>query len=236
MIPTWTKQTSPVVLKPMAWWAALLHIVAALLVTAVCLVAISFITGNLLLSFLGTPLAVVALTLLLRLRGESWADLGFRKPRRWSVAMVQGAVIAVVALSVMLGLQLMLEGLFKTPDESFLDELRGNLWVYLYFVGVVSWLAQGLGEELLFRGFIMTRLAQMFRLNRTAWGAAVLIQGVLFGLMHGYQGVAGMISAAGAGVVFGIAYLMTGRNLLPCVIAHALCGMVLSSVLYFGHS
>ncbi len=231
-----TKQIPPVVLKPMAWWAALLHIVAAFLLMVLCILAITRITGNLLLSVLGTPLAVVALTLLLRFRGESWADLGFRKPRRWSVAMVQGAVIAVVALSVMLGLQFMLEGLFKTPDESFLDEVRGNLWLYLYFVVVVAWLAQGLGEELLFRGFIMTRLAQMFRLNRTAWGAAVLIQGVLFGLMHGYQGVAGMISAAAAGVVFGIGYLMTGRNLLPCVIAHALCGMVLSSVLYFGHS
>jgi len=220
----------------MAWWAALLHIVAALLLTLVCIVAITLITGNMLLSVLGTPLAVVALTLLLRRRGESWAALGLRKPRRWSVAMVQAVVIAVVVLSVMLGLQLMLEGIFKTPDDSFLDDVRGNVWLYLYFVGVVSWLAQGLGEELLFRGFIMTRLAQMFRLNRAAWGAAVLIQGVLFGLMHGYQGVAGMISAAGAGIVFGIGYLMTGRNLLPCVIAHALCGMVLISMVYFGPS
>ncbi len=169
-----TKQDSPVALKPMAWWAALLHIVVALLIMLSCLLAINFITGNFLLSVLGTPLALLPITLLLRRCGESWADLGFRKPRRWSVAMVQGAVIAVVALSVMLGLQLMLEGFFKTPDESFLDELRGNLWLYLYFIVVVAWLAQGLGEELLFRGFIMTRLAQMFRLNRTAWGAAVL--------------------------------------------------------------
>lgn len=230
------KQSSTVALNPMAWWAALLHIVAALLMMLVCIVAIQRITGNMLLSVLGTPLALLPITLLLRRRGESWAHLGFHKPRRWSVAIVQGAVIAVLVLSVMLGIELMLEGLFKTPDDSFLDEVRGNLWLYLYFVAVVSWLAQGLGEELLFRGFIMTRLAQMFRLNRAAWGAAVLVQGVLFGLMHGYQGIAGMISAAGAGVVFGISYLMTGRNLLPCVIAHALCGTVLSSVLYFGHS
>ena len=229
-----TEQESPFVLEPMAWWAALLHIVAALLLTLVCIVAITLITGNMLLSVLGTPLAVVALTLLLRRRGESWAALGLRKPRRWSMAMVQGVVIAVVAFSVMLGLLYLLEPFFETPDDSFLDEVRGNLWLYLYFVGVVSWISQGLGEELLFRGFIMTRLAQMFRLNRAAWGAAVLVQGVLFGLMHSYQGVAGMISTAGAGVVFGIGYLMTGRNLLPCVIAHALCGTVLISMMYFG--
>ena len=231
-----TKQQSPVAIEPMAWWTALLHIVAAFLLMLLCILAITRITGNLLLSVLGTPLAVVALTFLLRRRGESWAALGFRKPRRWSVALVQGIVIAVVVLSVMLGLHFMLEGIFKTPDDSFLDDVRGSLWLYLYFVGVVSWLAQGLGEELLFRGFIMTRLAQMFRLNRAAWGAAVLLQGLLFGLMHGYQGVAGMISAAGAGVVFGIAYLMAGRNLMPCVIAHALCGTVLISMMYFGPS
>ena len=229
-----TTPNSPVAIEPMAWWAALLHIVVALVLILLCIVAITSITKNLLLSVLGTPLAVVALTLLLRHRGESWAALGLRKPRRWSVAMAQGVVIAVVVLSVMAGLQLMLEGFFKTPDESFLDEVRGNLWLYLYFVGVVSWLSQGLGEELLFRGFIMTRLAQMFRLNRAAWGAAVLVQGVLFGLMHSYQGIAGMIATAAAGMVFGIGYLMTGRNLLPCVIAHALCGTVLISMMYFG--
>ncbi|MCH8823725.1 MAG: CPBP family intramembrane metalloprotease [Planctomycetes bacterium] len=230
------KQDTTLALSPMAWWAALLHIVAALLVILLFLIAIKFITGSFLLSVLGTPLALLPITLLLRRRGESWALLGFRKPQRWLKAIVQGVVIAVVVLVVLIGLQYTLEPLFKTRDKSSLGEVRGSFWLYLYWVGVVSWLVQGLGEELIFRGFIMTRLAQMFRLNGTAWGAAVLVQGVLFGLMHSHLGVEGMISTAAAGVVFGIGYLMTGRNLLPCVIAHSLCGTLLISMIYFGNS
>ena len=67
-----------------------MHIIAALLTTLVCIAAIVLITRNMWLSVLGTPLALVAITPLLRRRGESWADLGFRRPRLWSVTMVQG--------------------------------------------------------------------------------------------------------------------------------------------------
>ena len=42
-----------------------------------------------------------------------------------------------------------------------------------------------------------------------------------------------MIASAAAGVVFGFGYLTTGKNLWPCILAHALCGTVLISLVYF---
>ena len=53
-------------------------------------------------------------------------------------------------------------------------------------------LAHGLGEELLMRGFVLNRLADVFGRSRMGWSVAVLIHAMFFGLLHVYQGVPGV--------------------------------------------
>jgi membrane protease YdiL (CAAX protease family) len=66
------------------------------------------------------------------------------------------------------------------------------------------------------------------------WLGALAATSILFGVGHGYQGVSGMISAGLGGFVFGLLYLVTGRNLWVSVIAHGTMDTVGFLLLFLG--
>jgi membrane protease YdiL (CAAX protease family) len=66
-------------------------------------------------------------------------------------------------------------------------------------------LTAGIGEELLYRGFIFWFLAPTLGLPWT-----VVISAVVFGLGHGYQGWRGIISTTGTGFFLGAFYAVSG--------------------------
>jgi uncharacterized protein len=57
---------------------------------------------------------------------------------------------------------------------------------------------------------------------------------VLFGLGHYYKGPAGILDSGMAGVILGVAYLMSGRNIWTCVLAHGLIDTFALSAAYLG--
>lgn len=79
----------------------------------------------------------------------------------------------------------------------------------------------GIYEEILFRGFLLSRLRAMFGGANSAAGAtlAVLISSVLFGAGHYYQGLLGMMQTTVVGLVLGIAAVRR-RSIWACIIAH----------------
>lgn len=72
----------------------------------------------------------------------------------------------------------------------------------------------GIGEEIVYRGFLIWYLQQFLDLPMAIAGAAVL-----FGWAHFYQGRAGILKTGIAGLVFAILYVASG-SLLPGMIAH----------------
>jgi uncharacterized protein len=82
-------------------------------------------------------------------------------------------------------------------------------WVWLS-------LAAGIGEELLYRGFVLQylrgHLAGGMALPLTlAW----LLSSLAFGIGHVYQGVRGVMETTVAGLTFGLLAILTGNLLLP---------------------
>jgi CAAX protease family protein len=74
----------------------------------------------------------------------------------------------------------------------------------------------GFCEEYVFRGYLMEQLRRM---TGVAW-LAIVIQALIFGVGHGYQGPALMFSIFLLGLVFGIA-ANSLKSLRPCMVAHA---------------
>jgi len=91
-----------------------------------------------------------------------------------------------------------------------------NIW-WRFPVLVLSALQNGLLEEVLVTGYLLTRLRQ---LGVHPW-IAVLISATLRGSYHLYQGFGGFIGNAVMGLIFGTLFLRW-RRVLPMVIAHAL--------------
>jgi membrane protease YdiL (CAAX protease family) len=90
------------------------------------------------------------------------------------------------------------------------------------------------GEEFLYRGYLLTRLAEIFGGGRVAWGLAIIGQAIAFALAHWYQGPVGMFSIGVGAVIAGIAASAWGRNLWPAIVAHGLMDTIGFTMLYLG--
>jgi len=123
-------------------------------------------------------------------RRGSLADLGLALPGSlaatagWGVAATGARFLAtwsVVGAATLLG---------AAPETGVTDPLRDDSSL-LFTLLPAMWLVGALGEEILHRGFIMTRLAVMFGEDRAAWTRAWLLQALIFGIGHLGQGIVG---------------------------------------------
>jgi len=107
------------------------------------------------------------------------------------------------------------------PEQNILERanpLVGNLTLTILLLPLM-WLAV-IGEEVLFRGLLLKYITMKLGEDSRGWVLAVVISAIIFGALHFWKGPAGMISSAIGGLVFGFGYLLTNRNLWPCIIAH----------------
>jgi len=110
--------------------------------------------------------------------------------------------------------------------------LKGNAELTAYLVVYVL-IGAGFYEEFMFRGFLMQGLAMCLGGTRGAWGAALIIQGLLFGVSHSYQNPLGMLITGTLGCLLGLVVILSGRNLWIAIIAHGLFDASRSILFYF---
>jgi membrane protease YdiL (CAAX protease family) len=110
-------------------------------------------------------------------------------------------------------------------------ENEPNVW-WRYPILLLSALQNGLLEEVLVTGYLLTRLR---KLGVNPWGA-VAISATLRGSYHLYQGFGGFIGNAIMGVIFGTLFLRW-RRATPMIIAHTLIDAVafIGYALLVGH-
>jgi membrane protease YdiL (CAAX protease family) len=89
------------------------------------------------------------------------------------------------------------------------DPLEVTVWVALS-------LTAGFCEETVFRGYLQTQ----FRALTGSVPLAVLLQAVIFGISHGYQGLRNVIAISVFGALFGV-LAWWRRSLKPGIILHA---------------
>jgi CAAX protease family protein len=82
---------------------------------------------------------------------------------------------------------------------------------------IVVSLTAGFCEEVMFRGYLQRQFAALTRVGP----AAIVLQGIFFGLGHGYEGSARMIVIAVYGVMFGMLAVWR-KSLRPGMISHAM--------------
>ena len=176
--------------------------------------------------------AVTAL-LVTRYRGGGLTSLGFRRPSRWAtvplwVLAIFAAFVAAQALVPTL-IGLMFE--VPQPDLSRYDSLRGNLSAALLMALLLP-LAAAIPEEIVYRGFLINRLEQLFGDGPSAATMAVVCQAAIFGSVHFQWGLGGVLFATIMGAVWGTAFLLCGRNLWIVILAHSLAHLALVAQLY----
>ena len=105
------------------------------------------------------------------------------------------------------------------PLTSYSGEIEGNALVALQWL-LLIWTFAAFGEEIGYRGYLMTRAADVGGRSTAAYWASNLIVAVLFGFGHYYKGPSGILDSAVAGLILGSAYILSKRNLWVCILAH----------------
>lgn len=170
-------------------------------------------------------------------RGGTLVDLGFKRPDRWAMVPFQVSAILIVFVAMQMLVPLLVSSFISLPepDLSRYDSIAGNLGGAILMALVLP-LTASIPEEIIYRGFLMGRLSDIF--GRDTGGAvlAVLIQALVFGAIHFQWGMGGMIVTVIMGIVWGTAFLLCGRNLWVVILAHSGGHILFVIQLYFAES
>jgi membrane protease YdiL (CAAX protease family) len=185
--------------------------------------------------FSKTPYLFLLGWISLRWRGLGWRDVGLARPADWRRTIAIGilAGIGIELLELFLTQPLLVALFHKMPDLSELDGLRGN-WKLLLLGLALSWTLAAFGEEMVYRGYLMNRVAGLFRNPKIAWTISLLVVSFAFGLGHIDQGITGQVENMIDGVLLAAIFVATGCNLWAAIIAHGLTDTIDMVLLYLG--
>ncbi len=177
---------------------------------------------------------IVAASALLKLRGETWRALAFPAPislRRGAALVLTGYAGAIALNACLLFLVFPHLGV-QGPNLKTFASVRADAPTFIFWLAI-AWSTAAVGEELLFRGFVWSRLERLVGGPHAAL-AALILQAVLFGLAHSYQGVAGVLATGGVGLILGVVRLRARGNLGPGMALHGLIDTVSLTAVFLG--
>jgi uncharacterized protein len=189
-----------------------------------------------LVPFSKVPFLLLLGWLSLRLRKLRWRDVGLQRNESWPrtilIGLAAGAGIELLELFVTQPLLVRIIG--KMPDLSTFELVRHNAKL-LVLALVFSWTLAAFGEEMVYRGYLMNRMAGLGGNSRVAWVASLVLVNILFGSGHIGQGTTGMIENMIDGALLGLLYLSRGRSLAAPIIAHGVTDTIDCLLLFLGH-
>lgn len=122
---------------------------------------------------------------------------------------------------------------FEEVDVDLYNKLKGNTGFYI-FILIMGWVVGGLYEEIVFHGFIFSRLEKMIP-GKYATQLSFLFTSIIFGVYHIQLGGADTINALiiGAGYLALILYFK--RNLWYGIFCHGTYNTLAITLLYLGY-
>ena len=175
---------------------------------------------------LGSVIAFIIASWRMKIRDVTWSDLGLHKPKNvWKTILTTGIIVGAVIGSIIL-LEIIKDILpmdFPAESESNKNkfgDLEGNMPLFLTIILFV-WLESML-EELIDRGFMLNWFEKLFSFTTLNTILAIVFQAILFGFRHTYDLSERSITVGMIGLIMGIAYVLSGRNLWALIIAHCI--------------
>lgn len=187
-----------------------------------------------LVPFSKTPFLLVLGWISLRMRGVGWRGVGFAAPRGWIRTITLGCLagVAMELVSTFVSVPFLARLAGKPPDLADFRPLVGNPGLLLAALAL-NWTLAAFGEELVYRGYLMSRAADLGQGSRGAWLAGLVGISALFGWGHVDQGITGMVQESLAGLMLGALYLGARRNLALPIIAHGASNTLALVLIYF---
>lgn len=178
----------------------------------------------------------------LKLRGENWKDFGLTlKPISFrggiKVLLLSLLVLFLALVGFIVGSIIManITGIPEGANMTGYDYLKDNIgMLILTLIGV--YIVSSFGEEVIYRGFLITRISQIGADSKNATIIAIILSSVIFGLIHYNWGPMGIVQTGFMGLVLGICYIKLKKRLWILILAHAYMDTILMVQLYLANN
>lgn len=179
---------------------------------------------------------VIALVVWQEKNSGFFASLGFRKSDRtgrsiFLMAPLMAVLLVAIYLLVLIPLVVGITG--EPSDLTAFEVFKGDIITTLVALPVI-WLMAAFGEEIVFRGFLMTRFTRIFGESHLSLIFNILLMGLVFGYAHGYQGLTGQILSGLTGMILAYIFHRKGNNLWFNIAVHGWFDTIAIIMFYFG--
>ena len=190
-----------------------------LLIAVVCLiVAIGFPPIGVLIDFI----LVLVYFIVDKNRKVKFRSIGFIGPQNGWINAV--SLCLFYGITIELSFQIVFNPIIELViasevDLTAYDGIRGNLINYLGVL-FIGWVVGGFIEEILFRGFLITRISNLFKNYNVGNWFAIILTSLVFGFSHLYQGWSGVISTGLISIIFGFIFIKHQKVLWYTILTH----------------
>ena len=198
---------------------------------------VSVIVVSLLLSIfagqLGTLLFYIVVLITLWAKRWDWKYFSMTRPN-WPITIFRAFLFAIgIFILIDFLIQPLIEFYFGKIDLSEVSGIEGNLINYLVFI-LLGWVLGGFCEEIIYRGYVLKRLAIIFGDTNKSWLLAAVAASIVFGFAHNYQGPSGIITTGMIALLFGLIFIFNKNNLMVLVLTHGIYNMIAITLIYLG--
>jgi len=171
----------------------------------------------------------------IRLRNGGWKAVGLVRPNSWWKTIVWAVMVGVLVIVAGQFATMWGERVWHTAAKgsSVLQTTKATWQAALGSLGLV-WTFAAFGEEMSYRGYLLTRAADVGDRSTLSYLMALLASSVLFGYGHYYKGPAGILQSTVSGLILGGAYLLSRRNLWIPILAHGCADTIVIIAFFFG--
>jgi uncharacterized protein len=177
---------------------------------------------------------LAVIILYLRKQKKTFQDFGLKRHGLTFKTLWVGVFSAVCWTTLMKWIYIpFINHFFSVPDYSEYDFLRNKLSALIITV-IAAWIVGGFYEEIIFRGFIQTKIQEWFQRHNYAFWISGLLTSILFGLYHWQQGIFGVVSATLGGLFWTFLLRRYDGNLWFPILSHAIYDTIILTMIYLG--
>ena len=181
----------------------------------------------------GYVLITVLFTILLVRAGLPLNRFGFGiRPdlRQIMLAIAAIAILRVFAVAVNPLIEDLFGGARNLERFSYVEGSVASLVALL----ITNWTLAAFGEEFAYRIVLMRGISFVLGDSRRGQISALVLQAVMFGLIHAYQGPTGIAGSMFSGLVFGAVTIAARWSIWPAALAHGVNNTIGIIALYHG--
>jgi membrane protease YdiL (CAAX protease family) len=169
------------------------------------------------------------------LRKTGWRDLGLRRPTNWLRTIGIALIVGMVYTAIEIGLiePLLYQLGVGSEDLSNFDGIRDNILVLGIWI-IIGWTIGAFAEEMVYRGYLLNRLADLIGHGRAGWAIGLIGSSAFFAFGHAYLGMAGILLTFLEACVWVGLYLGGKRNLWLPIIGHGTTNTLAFILMYLG--